>query len=135
MRFPYWQVQRGPEVRYLPLIPITVHGPTRAALDVLALVDSGAEHTVFGTALAQRLGIPFERGRRVTVVGVGDQQYPGHLVTIRLQLGRNRWSAPTIFSPALEDRAILGQVGFFAFFTVTFRYQKREVEVRRTWKG
>lgn len=104
-------MQRGPEVRYLPLIPITVHGPTRAAIAVLALADSGAEHNVFGTALAQRLGIPFEGGRRVTVVGVGDQQYPGYLVTVRLQLGRNRWSAPTIFFPLSKTVQSLGRSG------------------------
>lgn len=54
------------------------------------------------------------------------------LIKMELQLARHRWTAPTIFSDAGKRRAILGQIGFFAFFTVTFRYAARKIDIRRT---
>jgi hypothetical protein len=42
MIFPYWEVRLESETHWLPLIPITVHGPG-GSMDVMALVDSGSE--------------------------------------------------------------------------------------------
>ena len=38
---------------------------------------------------------------------------------------------PAVFSIAGNQRVILGQTGFFAFFTMAFRYGKREMDIRR----
>lgn len=131
MIFPYWEVQRGDQTRRLPLVPLRVRG-TSEVLDVLALVDSGAEHNVFGLDVAKRLQIPVEDGDPVTIVGIGGVPVSGRLVRVKLQLGRHQWTAPAIFSAAANEHAILGQVGFFAFFTATFRYQEHEMNIRRS---
>jgi Aspartyl protease len=120
MKFPYWEVQRGAESRFLPLLPITLHGP-RDALSLLALADSGAEHSVFGLEVAERLELSLADSLPVRIVGVGEQESLGHLIIVDLQLERNRWVAPAIFSPSVGQRAILGQLGFFAFFAVRNR--------------
>lgn len=130
MIFPYWEVQRGDQTRRLPLVPLRVRGQ-RETLDVLALVDSGAEHNVFGLDVAKRLRISVEDGVPVTIVGIGGAPTPGRLVRVKLRLGRHQWAAPAIFSAAANGHTILGQAGFFAFFTVTFRYREREMEIRR----
>jgi len=59
MIFPYWEELRGTEPRLLPLLPISVHGPTGSA-EVLALVDSGAEQSVMPADLAGELGISLD---------------------------------------------------------------------------
>lgn len=130
MIFPYWAVRRGGQRRHLPLIPLTVYGP-KTHLEVLALVDSGAEHNVFGQEVADRVGLSLEKGSPVLLAGIEGKDLPGHLVSVELQVGRQRWHAPTIFSQALGSQVILGQAGFFAFFTVTFRYQKSEMRIQR----
>jgi hypothetical protein len=129
MIFPYWEVQRAGEVRQLPLVPVTVFGPTNE-ISVLALVDSGAEHSVFGLDLAERLNIPLDSANSVVIVGVGGQESPAFLTDVSLKLGRRRWTGPAVFSSAVSQRAILGQAGFFAFFTVTFRRSKLQMEIR-----
>jgi len=131
MIFPYWEVQRGGEVRHLPLVPVTVFGPADE-LSVLALVDSGAEHSVFGLDLADRLNIPLDDANAVVIVGVGGQESPAYLTDVCLKLGRHRWVGPAVFSSAVSQRAILGQAGFFEFFTVMFRRNKLQMEIRRT---
>jgi hypothetical protein len=130
MIFPYAEIERSGQIRLLPLVPISLHGPA-GTIDVVALLDSGAEHSVFGDELASHVGIEWETGDPVVIVGVGEHDLPGRLLQVELQLGRHHWTAPTIFCPELKQRAILGQAGFFAYFTVTFRYRRREVVILR----
>lgn len=130
MKFPYWIIQREHEPRLLPMVPITLAGPSRRE-EIVALVDSGAEQSVFGLDLADRLGFSDQDGVPVTVVGVGGQQTPGRLFDVALQIGPHRCNTSAIFSEAGNRRAILGQAGFFAFFTVTFRYYALTMDIRR----
>ena len=130
MIFPYWETLRGGEVRFLPLIDLRVHNGTRS-LQMDALVDSGADHSVLGNEVAVDLGISPNSGQLVTVVGAGGYELEGFLTEVTFEIGKHRWTAPVIFSDAARGRAILGQIGFFAFFSVTFRYQKRELDIRK----
>src|SRR5262245_34023594 len=97
MIFPYWEELRGTEPRYLPLIPITVRGP-RDSVELLTLLDSGAEHNVMPGDLADELGISLDNSEPVTIVGAGEHETPGRLVETSLQVGRRRWQAPVIFA-------------------------------------
>ena len=128
MIFPYWKETRGPEPRLLPLVPVTIFGPYES-LELLALVDSGAEHNVMPTDLAAELGISLALAEPVTIVGAGEHEVPGALAFVKLQIGGRRWNAPVIFAEGLM-RPVLGQAGFFSFFNVTIRYQKREMDIR-----
>lgn len=130
MIFPYWETLRGNEARFLPFVNVHMHGPG-GSRETSALVDSGAEHNVFGLEVAERLGISLDGASPVIVVGAGGHELDGFLTTVDLQLGPHRWTARTIFSDAGKRRGILGQIGFFAFFTVAFRYDKRELDIRR----
>ena len=132
MLFPYWQVDDDGQAHVLPLVPLTVHGPDRSLEGLQALVDSGAEHNVFGMTLARRLGISVEHGTFVEIAGFADAQAPGRLVTVDLQLGRHRWTAPVVFSEAVDHHLLLGQAGFFAFFNIRFRYAQGCMDIQRT---
>jgi hypothetical protein len=130
MIFPYWEVHLDKEVHWLPLLPITIHG-RGTSVDLLALVDSGSEFNVLGLDLADRLNISLAQSTPATLVGFGEHEEPGQMVPVKFQVGRHRWTGPTVFSQAANRRAILGQTGFFAFFTVAFRYRKQEMDIRR----
>lgn len=130
MIFPYREQVRGTHTRFLPLVPLTVHGPHDSA-EVLALVDSGAEHSVLTADLADEVGISLRRAEPVVIVGASEHEVPGRLTEINLQIGRHRWQAPVVFAEGPLNRPLLGQIGFFAYFTVTFRYRKREIDIRR----
>lgn len=130
MIFPYLEVSRGNVIRPLPIIPVRLIGPERQA-DVLALVDSGAEHSVMSLALLDYLGLTADDGTVVQIVGVGAKESRGLLLELEHRLGRNRWTAPAVFSDAVGSPSILGQAGFFEFFTVTFRRQRLLMDIRR----
>jgi len=70
MIYRYRPQQRGREIRYLPLVPLELHHAKRH-LRVRALLDSGAEHTIFSQQIAEVLGIEGFKGRRVTLQGIG----------------------------------------------------------------
>lgn len=116
--------------RLLPLIQVRLHGPRRSA-PLTALVDSGAEQNVLDEELANFVGISPDDAEPVVIVGTGDDHLPGLRTGIELQLGRHRWTAPTIFCRDLNREGILGQAGFFAYFNVTFRYAREDMIIRR----
>jgi hypothetical protein len=130
MIFPYREELRGAKPRFHPLVPITVHGALDS-IDLLALVDSGAEHSVLTADLADVLGISLRRAEPVLIVGAGEHEVAGRLADVDLELDRYRWQAPVVFAEGPMHRPLLGQIGFFAFFTVTFRYHRREMDIRR----
>jgi hypothetical protein len=130
MIFPYLDVTRGEESRPLPIIPVRLLGPVRQAT-LLALVDSGAEHSVMSKTLVEYLGLSTQGAKAVRIVGVGGMESTGVLLDVELQLGRCRWTAPAVFSNAVDSPIILGQAGFFAFYTVTFKRRHFRMDIRR----
>lgn len=130
MIYPYRSQRRGSEDRHLPLVPIIVQG-SNDLVTVRALIDSGAEHNVFSPDIAERVGIDVEEHREVTISGVGGS-VQGWQVPVTLKLGEWQWESETIFSSGVEaGSGLLGQLGFFAFFDVTFKYTDRVMDVRR----
>jgi hypothetical protein len=131
MIYPYRPQRRGGEVRYVPLVPLELHHAKRH-LRVRALLDSGAEHTIFSTQIANALGFEDRHARKVTLQGIGGTA-TGYLATVDLQLGSARWTTDAIFADSIAaDSGLLGQLGFFQFFTVTFRYQSGQMIVHRS---
>lgn len=132
MIFPYVDVKRGGVVRTQPIIPVTIHGTT-GFRNVFALVDSGAEHSVFSLDLLASLRLDTKNAHAVEIIGVGGNVSRGYLLDVRLQLQKHRWIAPAVFSEAVHSGApmILGQAGFFEFFTVSFKRRQWIVDIRR----
>jgi len=132
MIFPYLDVRRGLLIRSKPIIPIGFHGPA-GYRQVFALVDSGAEHSLLSLELIDSLGLPKEGADAVEVIGVGGDASLGYLLDVEHQLRHHCWTAPAIFSDIvdLQSPMVLGQVGFFEFFTVTFRRSQSVMDIRR----
>lgn len=130
MVYPYWEVQIGSELHWLPLLPVTILGAD-TSVDLLALADSGAQFNVLGLDIAEHLGISLAQSVPTTLIGFGEHEEAGQIVPVQFKLGRHKWTAPTAISAASNRRAILGQTGFFAFFAVTFRYRRHDMDIRR----
>jgi hypothetical protein len=62
----------GGNVRFKPVIPLTLIGP-RAQLQSAVLLDSGADDIVFPTAVAARLGVNLSTALPGQAQGVGGQ--------------------------------------------------------------
>ena len=61
-----------PTAIFRPEIPITLYGPL-GSRGILALVDTGADNTIFPEAAARALGIPFAEARAPAARGLGGQ--------------------------------------------------------------
>ena len=109
----------------LPIINVKLIGP-RKSLKVKALIDSGADCSLFQAEIAQFLGIPLERGRRITLTGIGGK-VPAFIHHIPIKIHRHSFDCQIAFSPALKASVnLLGRDNFFLPFLITFneRFQK-----------
>ena len=130
MIFSYRQVVSRGVVRTLPIVPLRLFGPTKH-VDLLALVDSGAEQSAMSLKLLEYLNLSGDGATAVQIIGVGGKESRGYVLEVDQQLGKYRWTSPVVFSEAIESPVILGQAGFFEFFTVTFKRRSLEMDIRR----
>lgn len=141
MRFPYVLIPTGRlvpplggrTVRPRPLVEVGVVGPvtTRARP---ALVDSGADDTVFHESLAAIIGVNLSNAPALnmnvaTAGGVVPVRYAP--VMLRLTDGQEmrEWPAVVAFTPARLVYPMLGFAGCLQFFDATFRGAAEVVEL------
>ena len=113
-----------------PLIQVVLIGP-KEKIKMLALLDSGADYSLFSLEVAEKLGIPVEKGKRVSLQGVAGQPFTGFLHEVPLQVEDTTLKCKIVFS---KVRAILlGRDNFFLPFLITFneKYQKVIVEKQK----
>lgn len=109
-----------------PEVLITVHGETDART-YQALVDTGADRSVFPSSMANDLGI-----KLMPAMGKGGLTFSGEALKLSvgivvLELSQDdrilRWPAAVLFhdfaNPG-DESVILGHAGFLEYFTATF---------------
>ena len=57
-----------------PLIQVVLIGP-RDKIRMLALIDSGADYSLFSLEVAEKLRMPVEKGKRISLQGVAGQPF------------------------------------------------------------
>jgi hypothetical protein len=131
----------GAQVRWRPLVPVTVIGPGGQLRDFgRAVVDPAADDTVFPLDTAWRIGVRLrpDTGHRVRWRG---QLHPLRFGDVELLLTDNasvwRWPAVVGFSPAPLRYPILGQAGCLHFMDTRFLGADRwvDLETNRSYPG
>lgn len=114
-----------------PIIPIIlIKGKKLVGYE--ALMDSGADHNIFHGDLTEILGIKLTLGKSRKVYGLGGQSIKGYIHNLVIKpMGMEKYSAPVIFSKQMPEHSlgVLGNIGFFDKFKVTFDYEKKIIEV------
>jgi hypothetical protein len=120
--------------RSRPLVPISVIAPNgREFRFVKAVMDLGADDTVFPISVARGLGLPLS-----TPTGHGmkwrGQHYPLRFADIELELADGtgsglRWSATVAFTSAAIRYPLLGVCGVWEFLIVRVSGASRLIEV------
>jgi hypothetical protein len=129
---PIWTLH-GRQGRPRPVIFVAVIGPHGTAVEK-ALLDIGADDTVFSDLVATHIGIDLSHSPTGGASGVGPMsavvlRYAE--VVLRISDGKEHreWSARVGFTSAPLHRPLLGYAGFLQFFTATFHGDREIAEL------
>ena len=116
-----------------PVIPVRL-GFGASSLQYQALIDSGADFSIFHREFGELLGINIESGIPLDFGGVQKgSSSVAYLHEVTLIIGGWKYKVMAAFSEDISDKSygILGQKGFFDLFCVKFDYQKEEIELKQ----
>lgn len=88
-------------------------------VDVLALIDSGADNCLFDADFGRALGLDVERGYPEKTIGVGGIPTDVFFHDVKLEIDGTSWSARVGFMHDLKVGALAGREGFFSKFKVS----------------
>ena len=112
-----------------PIIPIILKSQAKLIL-YSALIDSGADYSIFSLDIAHALGIKHELKDKVKFIGVGRETINGFWGKIGIIIGDTTYETHAIFAEISEfGHGILGHKGFFDQFDVKLSYQKQTIEI------
>jgi hypothetical protein len=101
-------------------------------LDTYALLDSGADRSVFNSRFAEELLIDLESGRKESYFGIGAQPVAvyHHHINIQLIGSQQAITVEVGFTDAPGVDAILGQADFFEHHQIKFERSKESIEIK-----
>jgi hypothetical protein len=126
---PSLQASEPASTRRVPLVKVTLFHQDKK-VNVLAMIDSGADICVFNLGYAQALGIDLSQCDPVVVSGVEGTAQDCYRTTIDLEpegLPRIKLQALFIDSPGVDG--LLGQEGFFDQHIISFHRKDDSFEV------
>jgi hypothetical protein len=141
LRFPYQHYSSARPIislpgrahRSRPVIAVTLLGPA-ASLSKDALVDTGADDTIFPENVARTVGIDLSAAPQMTVSALGTNAIPLRLVQVMLRVAdaneQREWLAWVGFTPARLRHPVLGYAGFLQYFTATFFSDTHEMQLQ-----
>lgn len=110
--------------RFLPMVPVYI---PKVDFSVEALVDSGANISIFHPDLAFRLKLKINKGEPIDLTGVGGQ-IKAYIHPLELEIGSLSFVAKVAFSEEFKvSLNILGRQDVFEQFRITFDEKKRQV--------
>jgi len=122
MEFPYIR-KRG---IYYPIVPVKlIHQDLELITD--ALIDSGANISVFQSSISDYFGIDLFKGERIFLQGIGGR-IAAYKHYIGIEIGEFSFRSRIAFSTEMIPRVnILGRDDFFHHFIVTFDELSRKL--------
>ena len=114
-------------IHHHPLIEIVLIGPNER-LKMLALLDSGADYSLFNLEVAERLGIRRETSEKVELQGVVGEPFLGYLHRVPVQVADKVFTCNIVFSSV--KTTLLGRNNFFLPFLVTFNEKEQKVSLK-----
>jgi hypothetical protein len=135
MKFPYCHLLTSHPLRLwksLPLITVKVFNEDKSKLLCCALVDSGAEKSLFHIEVAGELGLNLRNMEEEVFSGVEGGRLTAKMAQVPIQIvGEDcAISIPMGFVDNLGFFGILGQEGFFDSYIISFNRKKLEFELK-----
>lgn len=138
MRFPYVPYEGS----WLPLVPVIFKHKKQTLPPVMALLDTGATHTILPMEIAPELGISIDLADRIETQVAGGGQcfiYPSpvmidYLIRDPSSHMEFQWRAPVYFGLG-QQTPLLGHHRCLEKFDVTFKGPEKMVEVTARFRS
>ncbi|MBI4231368.1 MAG: retroviral-like aspartic protease family protein [Planctomycetes bacterium] len=104
--------------------------PVRTAsgyADLNFVLDSGADLTMLPASVADFLGISLDGSREVRVTGVEGPGAMAKVGELTVRIGDRDYAIPCAFSTNENTPFLLGRLGLFRHFNVTFDNRRRKI--------
>lgn len=114
-----------------PVITIElIHKGTEVPYEVL--VDSGADVCIFDAQIATILGIDVTKGERHEIAGVTGAHEPYYVFPLTIRIGGRLYTIRAGFLERMGryGYGVVGQLGFFEHFVVSFDFRSEEVTLK-----
>jgi len=109
-----------------PVIPITLINKD-IEIETDALIDSGANISVFREELAECLEVVVEDGEEILLQGLGGR-IVGYIHELTIRINDEKFRCKIVFSKEMTvGLNILGREGFFEHFQITFNERQKEI--------
>ena len=133
MKFPYVKTPANDSIRpwiSRPIIPVMLIGPNGTVV-VDALIDSGADKSMFHKDIGKEIGIDFTQSEQETFSGVEGGRSICYTCDIQLQIiGLNeKIKISAGFADTSGVFAILGQADFFDSYKIKFEKDHNTIEI------
>ncbi|MGZ8846020.1 MAG: aspartyl protease family protein [Pyrinomonadaceae bacterium] len=111
------------------MLQVTLFGGTTRK-QVICLVDSGADVSLFHASIGRNLGIEIESGTYKEFEGIaGNLEAYMHDVELQIQDFAERVQIVAGFTESEGVDAILGQTGFFENYRICFDLRRAKMEI------
>lgn len=91
------------------------------------LIDTGASFTMLPVAFAEMLGVDLGGAREMVVRGIEGSGVSARLAEITLKVGEVELTIPCLFSSKEGAPLLLGRMGFFPRFNITFDNRRKKI--------
>lgn len=95
-----------------------------------ALIDSGADFSIFPSIAAEVLGIKFHHSKKTDMESADGDTFAVYKVNVPAQFENRRFVLPIGFSTKADIFPLLGRRGFFEAFMVEFDERAKETILR-----
>lgn len=116
-------------VKEVPAIRISVFNGSNKA-DYYALIDSGADISIFPAIVARRIGIDLTTGKKDKGLGCGGNFDMFLFDDVLIAVGGDEFGIPVCFVENDQQPPLLGLKGLFDRYKVIIDKNKKEVELK-----
>src|SRR3989338_5442240 len=119
-----------------PILPVTLKH-NKKELKYIALLDSGADFNIFHSDIAMVLDIDLTKLSKSSFSGINKGvRATMQMTIIEIGIDNYTFNAPVYFSSDIspDGYGIVGQLGFFNKFKITFNFDKRKIELKKSRK-
>ena len=93
-----------------------------------ALIDSGADFSIFPSYAAIALGINIKKLKKIKAESADEDFFDIYKITLEAKMDNNFFQLPIGFSEKPNVSPLIGRQGFFDTFEVTFN-QKKQITI------